>query len=111
MSGNQRSGHPPDCFVFSIVVLLLILPLALSFPESRFIFGPNWLTNIPNGRRRALPDPLSALTDWTRMEAEAGRTESHLECGEEVPCPHPRPTPVFIFSFVHHQKKTKMSSG
>lgn len=58
-------------------------------PSTRAVspFGQNWLTNIPDGRRRALPNPPSALTDWTRMEVEAGRMESHLECGEGVHAP------------------------
>lgn len=85
MSGRRK------CQIFLFVLLLLVLNQSLP-PPSRFILGPNWSTNSPNGRRRALAIPQSgaavALTDWTRMEAEAGRPESHLEW--ESP-PHPPP--------------------
>lgn len=80
-SGYRKCRHPPDFFVCSFVTYSQPIPTPPAPPTpSRFILGPNWSTNSPNGRRRALAIPQSgaaiALTDWTRMEAEAGRTES-----------------------------------
>lgn len=89
MSGHRKCRPRPDFFVCSFVTCSQ--PISPPPPPSRFILGPNWSTNSPNGRRRALAIPQSgtavALTDWTRMEAEAGRPESHLEWESPPPPP------------------------